>query len=191
MTTSLSTPADETTGVFDPVVRAIEEVRAGRPVVVVDDEDRENEGDLILAAELATPETLAFLVRHTSGYVCAPLTGEECDRLGLPPMAAVNEDRRGTAYTVTVDASEGIGTGISASTPAGRSPASRARSTAASVCPARRMTPPGTARSGTMWPGRRRSPGWVAGSASSRTVRARSVAEIPVPMPSLASTVTV
>ena len=83
-------------------------------MVVVDDEDRENEGDLIFAAELATPELLAFMVRYTSGYVCVPLTEAEADRLDLPPMYHTNQDRRGTAYTVTVDAREGVTTGISA-----------------------------------------------------------------------------
>ena len=93
---------------------AVEAIKAGRPVVVVDDEDRENEGDLIFAAELATPELLAFMVRYTSGYICAPVTEEDADRLELPPMYHTNQDRRGTAYTVTVDAREGVSTGISA-----------------------------------------------------------------------------
>ena len=88
--------------------------RPGEPVVVVDDEDRENEGDLIFAAELATPELLAFTVRYTSGYICAPVTEDDADRLELPPMYHTNQDRRGTAYTVTVDAREGVSTGISA-----------------------------------------------------------------------------
>lgn len=100
---------------LDTVERALSEIRAGRAVVVVDDEDRENEGDIIFAADLATPELLAFMVRYSSGYVCAALTGADCDRLGLPPMVASNEDARGTAYTVTVDAATGT-TGISAAT---------------------------------------------------------------------------
>lgn len=99
----------------ESIEQAVKDIAAGRPVVVVDDEDRENEGDLIFAAQHATPELLAFLVRYTSGYVCAPLTGADCDRLELPPMYHTNQDRRGTAYTVTVDAREGVGTGISAS----------------------------------------------------------------------------
>src|SRR5262249_56054229 len=86
---------------------------------VVDDEDRENEGDLIFAAELATPQLMAFMVRYTSGFICAPLTEADADRLELPPMYYTNQDRRGTAYTVTVDAREGITTGIS---PAERAP---------------------------------------------------------------------
>lgn len=99
---------------LDSVERAIADIAAGKAVVVVDDEDRENEGDIIFAAELATPELVAFTVRYSSGYICAPLTGADCDRLGLPPMVARNEDVRGTAYTVTVDAATGS-TGISAS----------------------------------------------------------------------------
>ncbi|GGQ53490.1 bifunctional 3,4-dihydroxy-2-butanone-4-phosphate synthase/GTP cyclohydrolase II [Couchioplanes azureus] len=99
---------------LDDIERAVADIAAGRPVIVVDDEDRENEGDLIFAAEHATPELLAFMVRYTSGYICVPLTEEEADRLDLPPMFHTNQDRRGTAYTVTVDAREGVSTGISA-----------------------------------------------------------------------------
>jgi 3,4-dihydroxy 2-butanone 4-phosphate synthase/GTP cyclohydrolase II len=99
---------------FADIERAIKDIAAGRAVVVVDDEDRENEGDLIFAAQHATPELLAFMVRYTSGYVCVPLTEPEADRLDLPPMYHTNQDRRQTAYTVTVDAREGVSTGISA-----------------------------------------------------------------------------
>jgi 3,4-dihydroxy 2-butanone 4-phosphate synthase/GTP cyclohydrolase II len=99
---------------FDAIERAIAAVAAGKAVVVVDDEDRENEGDLIFAAEKATPELMAFMVRYTSGYICVPLTESDCDRLDLPPMFHTNQDVRGTAYTVTVDAKEGVSTGISA-----------------------------------------------------------------------------
>jgi 3,4-dihydroxy 2-butanone 4-phosphate synthase/GTP cyclohydrolase II len=99
---------------FEGIERAIAAVAAGKAVVVVDDEDRENEGDLIFAAEKATPELLAFMVRYTSGYVCVPLPESDCDRLDLPPMYHTNQDRRGTAYTVTVDAAAGVSTGISA-----------------------------------------------------------------------------
>ncbi|MDT4992609.1 MAG: 3,4-dihydroxy 2-butanone 4-phosphate synthase / cyclohydrolase [Actinoplanes sp.] len=98
----------------DDIERAIKDIAAGRAVVVVDDEDRENEGDLIFAAELATPALVAFMVRHTSGYICVPLTEDEADRLDLPPMFHTNQDKRGTAYAVTVDAREGVSTGISA-----------------------------------------------------------------------------
>jgi 3,4-dihydroxy 2-butanone 4-phosphate synthase/GTP cyclohydrolase II len=99
---------------FESIERAVKDIAAGRPVIVVDDEDRENEGDLIFAAEHATPELVAFMVRYTSGYVCVPLTEAEADRLELPPMYHTNQDRRGTAYAVTVDAREGVTTGISA-----------------------------------------------------------------------------
>jgi len=96
------------------IPEALEALRAGRPILVADDENRENEGDVILSAELATPEALAWTVRWSSGYVCAPMPGEWADRLDLPPMVAVNEDARGTAYTVSVDAASGVTTGISA-----------------------------------------------------------------------------
>ncbi|MEO6886501.1 MAG: bifunctional 3,4-dihydroxy-2-butanone-4-phosphate synthase/GTP cyclohydrolase II [Jatrophihabitantaceae bacterium] len=100
---------------LDSVERAVADVKAGKAVVVIDDEDRENEGDLIFAAQSATPELVAFMVRYTSGYICVAITENEADRLDLPPMFRVNQDRRGTAYTVTVDARDGISTGISAS----------------------------------------------------------------------------
>ena len=99
---------------FDTIERAIADIAAGKAVVVVDDEDRENEGDLIFAAEKATPELVAFMVRYTSGYLCVPLDGDTCDRLGLPPMYSVNQDKHGTAYTVTVDYRHHTTTGISA-----------------------------------------------------------------------------
>ncbi|SDZ32090.1 3,4-dihydroxy 2-butanone 4-phosphate synthase / GTP cyclohydrolase II [Micromonospora pattaloongensis] len=108
-----ATAADGPTG-FGSIEQALADIAAGRPVVVVDDADRENEGDLIFAAELATPELLAFTVRYTSGYICAPITEADADRLELPPMYHTNQDPRGTAYTVTVDAREGVSTGISA-----------------------------------------------------------------------------
>ncbi|MHA3702508.1 bifunctional 3,4-dihydroxy-2-butanone-4-phosphate synthase/GTP cyclohydrolase II [Jatrophihabitans sp. YIM 134969] len=103
-----------TTTRLDTVERAIADIAAGKAVVVVDDEDRENEGDLIFAAELATPELIAFTVRYTSGYICVPLPEADADRLDLPPMFRTNQDRRGTAYTVTVDARDTRSTGISA-----------------------------------------------------------------------------
>ncbi|MDL9980242.1 GTP cyclohydrolase II [Microbacterium candidum] len=93
---------------------ALEALRAGRPVIVADDENRENEGDVVLSAELATAEWIAWAVRHSSGFLCAPMPADWADRLDLPPMVAVNEDARGTAYTVSVDAAEGVTTGISA-----------------------------------------------------------------------------
>ncbi|WP_413318647.1 3,4-dihydroxy-2-butanone-4-phosphate synthase [Agrococcus sp. 1P02AA] len=93
---------------------ALRALREGRPVIVVDDEGRENEGDLIMSAHLATAEWVAFMVRHTSGYLCAPLTAERADDLGLPLMVLENQDERQTAYTVTVDAADRASTGISA-----------------------------------------------------------------------------
>ncbi|MFI9273036.1 bifunctional 3,4-dihydroxy-2-butanone-4-phosphate synthase/GTP cyclohydrolase II [Kitasatospora sp. NPDC052896] len=99
---------------LDPVERAIADIAAGRPVIVVDDEDRENEGDIIFAASAATPELLAFTIRYSSGVICVPMTNADADRLALPPMTRVNEDRKGTAYTVSVDARDKISTGISA-----------------------------------------------------------------------------
>ena len=110
-----SVPAVSPGGVsLNSIEQAVEQLRAGRPIVVIDDEDRENEGDLIFAAALATPELTAFMIRHTSGYICVGMIGADLDRLELPPMAAVNEDRRGTAYAVTVDAKDVESTGISA-----------------------------------------------------------------------------
>jgi 3,4-dihydroxy 2-butanone 4-phosphate synthase/GTP cyclohydrolase II len=99
---------------LDPVERAIVDVAAGRPVVVVDDESRENEGDLVFAASLATPELLAFTVRHTSGLVCTPMEADRLKELELPQMTATNEEAMGTAFTVSVDAADGVTTGISA-----------------------------------------------------------------------------
>jgi 3,4-dihydroxy-2-butanone 4-phosphate synthase len=93
---------------------ALAAIVAGRPVIVADDEDRENEGDVILAAELATPEWIAWTVANSSGFICAPLSSVIADELDLPPMVEHSEDVRGTAYTITVDAAEGITTGISA-----------------------------------------------------------------------------
>ena len=108
-----SEPAGEV--MLDDVERAISEIRAGRAVIVVDDQDRENEGDLIFAAQRATPELAGFMIRHTSGVICVAMQATELDRLKLPPMTMVNEDRKGTAYAVSVDARDGISTGISAS----------------------------------------------------------------------------
>lgn len=101
-------------GASDTVEAAVAEIAAGRPVVVVDDPARENECDLVFAAVHATPELLGFTVRYSSGIVCAAMAPTEVDRLALPPMTAVNEDPKGTAYTVSVDARDGGTTGISA-----------------------------------------------------------------------------
>ena len=96
------------------IPQALAELRAGRPVLVADDESRENEGDVIISAELATPEWIAWTIRNTSGFLCAPMTNAIADRLELPLMVERNEDSLRTAYTVTVDAASGITTGISA-----------------------------------------------------------------------------
>ena len=93
---------------------ALEELRAGKPIIVVDDEGRENEGDVVLAAEFASQEWLAWVVRNSSGFICAPMTNEIADRLELPMMVVNNEDPRGTNYTVSVDAADRVSTGISA-----------------------------------------------------------------------------
>ncbi|WP_411701103.1 3,4-dihydroxy-2-butanone-4-phosphate synthase [Conyzicola sp.] len=94
---------------------ALDALRAGRPVIVVDDEGRENEGDVVLAAQFASQEWLAWLVRNSSGFICAPMTNEIADRLELPIMVPENQDPRGTNYTVSVDAANRLSTGISAS----------------------------------------------------------------------------
>ena len=99
---------------FACVEAAIERVARGEPVVVVDDADRENEGDLILAAEKATPENIAFVLNHTSGILCVALPPERCEALNLPPMVAQGSDAHGTAFTVSVDARRGTTTGVSA-----------------------------------------------------------------------------
>ncbi|MEW2388202.1 bifunctional 3,4-dihydroxy-2-butanone-4-phosphate synthase/GTP cyclohydrolase II [Streptomyces venezuelae] len=101
---------------LDPVEQAIRDIAAGRPVVVVDDEDRENEGDLVVAAEKATPEIVAFMMSECRGLICAPMESEELDRLRLPQMVEHNTESMSTAFTVSVDASgaHGVSTGISA-----------------------------------------------------------------------------
>jgi len=96
------------------IPEALAELRAGRPVIVVDNESRENEGDVVLAAELASQEWIAWTVKNSSGFICAPMTNEIADRLELPVMVAHNEDSRGTNYTVSVDAADRLSTGISA-----------------------------------------------------------------------------
>jgi len=96
------------------VEEALDALRAGMPVLVTDDEDRENEGDVVLAADTLTEEWMAWTIRHTSGYICAPMPEATADRLRLPLMVADNRDPLRTAYTVTVDAAAGVTTGISA-----------------------------------------------------------------------------
>jgi 3,4-dihydroxy 2-butanone 4-phosphate synthase/GTP cyclohydrolase II len=110
MTPPSSSPAPSATR----VERAVAEIRAGRMVVLVDDEDRENEGDLVMAADLVTPEAVNFMARHGRGLICVSLTEERVARLGLPMMASDNRSPRSTAFTVSVDARRGTTTGISA-----------------------------------------------------------------------------
>jgi len=99
---------------FATVEEAVEEIRQGRMVVVVDAPDRENEGDLVIAAQFATPEAIAFMAREGRGLICLCLTGERCDALGLRMMTERNETQFGTAFTVSIEAREGVTTGISA-----------------------------------------------------------------------------
>ena len=96
------------------VEEALDALRAGRPVLVADSPDRENEADIVLAAQSATPEWIGWTIRHSSGYLCAPMTGARADALELPLMVPNSQDPRRTAYTVTVDAAHGVSTGISA-----------------------------------------------------------------------------
>ena len=99
---------------LDSIDAAISAMAAGQAVVVVDDADRENEGDIIFAAEFATPELMGWTIRHSSGVVCTPMNGDRADAMGLPPMVENNQDAKGTAYTVSCDAAHGVSTGISA-----------------------------------------------------------------------------
>ena len=99
---------------FDPIEEVLDELRQGRLVIVTDDANRENEGDLILAAEKATPELINFMIRYTSGVICVPMEGKDLDRLDLPLMTVRNTESMRTAYTISVDAKKGVTTGISA-----------------------------------------------------------------------------
>ena len=99
---------------MDSIERAVADIAAGKAVVVVDDENRENEGDLIFAASKATPDLMAFTIRYSSGVICVPMPGTMLDRLEIPLMTPHNKDRMRTAYTISVDARDGVTTGISA-----------------------------------------------------------------------------
>ena len=134
---------------FASIPDAIEEIRAGRMVVVVDDEDRENEGDLTIAAEKTTPEVINFMAMHGRGLICLALTEERCDQLQLPMMSQVNTSRFGTAFCEAIDAREGVTTGISA--------ADRARTIRVAIDPASK--PHDLARPGHMFPLRARNGG--------------------------------
>ena len=98
---------------LSPLEEILAELRAGRMVVIMDDEDRENEGDLIMAAEHATPEAVAFMIRHTSGIICVPMEEEQLARLDLPQMVPANSESHRTAFTVSVDLRAGTTTGVS------------------------------------------------------------------------------
>ena len=137
---------------FSPIPQAIEDIRAGRMVVVVDDEDRENEGDLTIAAEKVTPEVINFMARHGRGLICLPMTGERLDELRIPLMVRdeQNDARFGTAFCVPIEAKRGTTTGISA--------ADRAATVLAAVDPS--TTPQDLARPGHMFP-LRAQPGGV------------------------------
>ncbi|WP_310060625.1 3,4-dihydroxy-2-butanone-4-phosphate synthase [Arthrobacter ginsengisoli] len=99
---------------LDLIEDAVRAIAAGRPVLVVDNEDRENEGDIIFAAQHATPALMGWTIRYSSGVICVPLDEGRADALALPPMVEINEDAKGTAYTVSCDAAVGVSTGISA-----------------------------------------------------------------------------
>ncbi|MGK0157575.1 MAG: 3,4-dihydroxy 2-butanone 4-phosphate synthase/GTP cyclohydrolase II, partial [Neolewinella sp.] len=102
------------TETFAPIPELLEELKAGRPIVLVDDPDRENEGDLCFAAEFASPELVAQMAREACGLICLALDSKICDQLELPMMVAQNSSQFGTAFTVSIEATEGVTTGISA-----------------------------------------------------------------------------
>src|SRR6187401_800294 len=99
---------------FDTLESAIADIADGRLIIVTDDESRENEGDLVMAAEKATPELVNMMIRHARGLICVPMTEPQLKRLGINPMVQQNREALRTAFTVSVDAAEGITTGISA-----------------------------------------------------------------------------
>ena len=107
-------PLVPSSSVLSPVHEIVAELKAGRMVILVDEEDRENEGDLVLAADFVTPEAINFMITHARGLVCLTLTRERCEQLGLAPMSQRNGTRYGTAFTTSIEAAEGVSTGISA-----------------------------------------------------------------------------
>ena len=112
---------------ISPVEDIVEELRGGRMVILVDEEDRENEGDIVIAADHITPEAINFMARHARGLICLTLSREMCERLNLPPMVSRNGAKHSTAFTVSIEAAEGVTTGISA--------ADRSRTVQAAVAP--------------------------------------------------------
>ncbi|TXC65746.1 3,4-dihydroxy-2-butanone-4-phosphate synthase [Piscinibacter aquaticus] len=127
---------------ISPIPELVAELAAGRMVILVDEEDRENEGDLVLAADHVTPEAINFMAKFGRGLICLTLTRERCERLGLEPMAARNGQKTGTAFTVSIEAAEGVTTGISA--------ADRARTVQAAV--ARHAKPSDLVQPGHIFP---------------------------------------
>jgi 3,4-dihydroxy 2-butanone 4-phosphate synthase/GTP cyclohydrolase II len=127
---------------ISPIPELVAELAAGRMIVLVDEEDRENEGDLVLAADHVTPEAINFMARYGRGLICLTLTHERCERLQLPPMTTRNSTRHGTAFTVSIEAAEGVTTGISA--------ADRARTVKAAV--AREARPSDLVQPGHVFP---------------------------------------
>jgi len=156
---------------FISVPDAVEEIRAGRIVVVVDDEDRENEGDLTIAAEKVTPEIINFMATHGRGLICLALTAERCDHLRLPLISPQNTSAFGTAFCESIDAREGVTTGISA--------ADRTRTILAAIDPATR--PADLARPGHVFPLRAREGGVLvrAGQTEASVDLARSAGLVP------------
>src|SRR6266581_7119440 len=133
---------NETKSPFATVEEAVEDIRQGRMIVLIDDEDRENEGDLAMAAEKITPEAINFMAKYARGLICLPLTEERCDELHLTTQVADNTSFLGTAFTVSIDGRKGVTTGISA--------ADRATTILAAVDPHTR--PPDLARPGPVFP---------------------------------------
>ncbi|WP_104092333.1 3,4-dihydroxy-2-butanone-4-phosphate synthase [Arthrobacter sp. GMC3] len=127
---------------LDPVETAIAAIARGEAVLVVDDENRENEGDIIFAAQHSTPALMGWTIRHSSGVICVPMDDARADAMELPPMVAHNQDAKGTAYTVTCDAAHGVSTGISATD----------RSLTATVLADPSSTPDAVTRPGHMFP---------------------------------------
>ncbi|MFN3583670.1 3,4-dihydroxy-2-butanone-4-phosphate synthase [Phenylobacterium sp.] len=107
-------PADSVASAISPIEEIIEDARNGRPYILVDAEDRENEGDVIIPAQFATPEQINFMAKHARGLICLSITAERARQLRLPPMATDNQSGHGTAFTVSIEAREGVTTGISA-----------------------------------------------------------------------------
>jgi len=157
--------------IFGTVEQAVEDLRNGKTVIVADDEDRENEGDLVCAAELVTPETINFMTLHGRGLICLALTGDRCDQLGLPQMTERNTEELATAFTVSIDAERryGVTTGISTS-PSTRPPSppiSAARGTSSPCGPGPAACCSGSARPRPAWTSR----GWPASSRPGSSVR--------------------